>query len=122
MPYNKIYIQNNLQELRKSYHMRQVDLARMLGFKNEERLSQWEHGGAMPGAINLIKLCILYNVTPKSLYPELYKEIESCLNSRVDKAIEKVNEETRSVLNGREVAHTAPIMSSNSESNSCFEI
>ena len=74
MAYSNIRIKNNLRELRKKYMLRQIDLAKILGLISEVRISNWEKGKAIPGLINLMKLCALYEVSLKELYPDLYEK------------------------------------------------
>jgi transcriptional regulator with XRE-family HTH domain len=61
--------QNNLKALRLKCHLRQLDVARLLGVKSEDRISHWERGTAMPNVPNLFKLCDLYKVDPYEIYP-----------------------------------------------------
>ncbi len=60
--------QNNIQRLRVKYHLRQVDVAKLLGVKSEDRISHWERGTAMPSVPNLFKLCELFKVSPFEIY------------------------------------------------------
>lgn len=61
--------QNNLKKLRLKYHLRQLDVARQLGVKSEDRISHWERGTSVPSVPNLFKLCDLFKVDPYDIYP-----------------------------------------------------
>lgn len=55
---------------------KQVDVARLLGIQSTNRISRWERGLAMPSALNLIKLSILYRTLVKQLYADLGEDIK----------------------------------------------
>lgn len=48
--------------------LRQIDVAHLLGFKSEDRISRWEKGNAYPHIINLFKLANIYQVKAEELY------------------------------------------------------
>lgn len=54
---------------------RQRHVARLLGLYDTKPLSLWEKGLAMPSAVNLIKLSIIYRTYPNELYLELFSEL-----------------------------------------------
>lgn len=54
--------------------LRQKEVAALLGHTSTAQLSQWERGEALPGAINLMKLCIIYATSPAELYYDVFKE------------------------------------------------
>ncbi len=68
-------LSNRLRELRKQQGLTQKQVALLMGFKIEDRISHWEKGIAVPGLQNLFRLCSLYNVTPMYIYSELYDDI-----------------------------------------------
>ncbi|OJW82314.1 MAG: hypothetical protein BGO69_17140 [Bacteroidetes bacterium 46-16] len=51
-------------------------MAAIMGFEVIDRICHWERGRAVPGLINLIRLCVLFNAQPRDLYPELYAQIQ----------------------------------------------
>ena len=61
--------------LRKNAHLRQMDVARMLGHTSADRISHWEKGRSVPSLVNLFKLSIIYRTSPEDLYGELYDSI-----------------------------------------------
>jgi transcriptional regulator with XRE-family HTH domain len=65
-----------LKVIRQNAGYQQQQVARLLGHKNSVLLSWWESEKSMPSGANLIKLCILYNKTPKELYPQYYQRLE----------------------------------------------
>lgn len=67
---------NNLRSLRHQFNLRQTDMADIMGFEVIDRICHWERGRAVPGLINAIRLCVLYNTDLSNLYPELYKQVE----------------------------------------------
>ena len=67
----KEIIPNNLKEYRLKTNLTQVEVATILGFKNQERICHWEKGYNIPNLLNLIKLTKLYKGTLTELYPIL---------------------------------------------------
>ena len=59
---------NNLKSIRIARGLKQKEVATLLGFKSEDRISHWERGQAMPSAVNLMKLCKIYNVSLNDVY------------------------------------------------------
>jgi transcriptional regulator with XRE-family HTH domain len=68
------HIPNRLTKHRMIHGVQQKDVARWLGHKSTAQLSQWENGLVMPGAINLLKLCIIYSTSPTELYYDVFKQ------------------------------------------------
>jgi transcriptional regulator with XRE-family HTH domain len=66
-------IPNTLREHRKRANLRQIDIAKALGFKSTDRISLWEKGLTYPHVVNLFKLARIYVVLPHELYPEISK-------------------------------------------------
>ncbi|MCX6798253.1 MAG: helix-turn-helix transcriptional regulator [Candidatus Falkowbacteria bacterium] len=64
-------IGNCLKECRQKVGLSQFDVMISLGFKSNNRLSQWENGHRLPGIINLFRLADIYQVTPQELYPDM---------------------------------------------------
>ncbi|MCW3073489.1 MAG: helix-turn-helix transcriptional regulator [Flaviaesturariibacter sp.] len=73
---------NNLRRYRKAMQLRQKDVALILGFKSEDRISLWEKGLAAPSINNLFKLGCLYNIAPEELYKELVQKVSFTINKR----------------------------------------
>jgi transcriptional regulator with XRE-family HTH domain len=67
----KNIVPNKLLERRKYLGFTQRQVANMLGFVSEDRISHWEKGVAVPHLVNLFRLSKLYGVLPQELYPEL---------------------------------------------------
>lgn len=61
---------NFLRVARQNAGYQQKQVASLLGHDHSTTLCDWENEKRMPSAINLIKLCVLYNSTPQDLYPE----------------------------------------------------
>ena len=68
------HIPNRLTKHRMIHGVRQKEVANWLGHMSATQLSQWENGQAMPGLINLLRLCIIYSTSPAELYYEVFKE------------------------------------------------
>ena len=62
---------NNLKtsRLKSGLTLRQV--ATLMNMQCESRISQWEHGTAMPSIFNFLKLCQVYQVDPREVYLSL---------------------------------------------------
>ncbi len=67
---------NRLQTFRKSAGLKQQQVASILGLNNPTSVSDWENERQMPNGTNLIKLCILYDTTPKEIYPEYFHQLK----------------------------------------------
>jgi transcriptional regulator with XRE-family HTH domain len=72
-------IPNSLQLHRKIARYTQSHVAQLLGLKSTVMLSAWEQGDAMPTAINLIKLSLIYRTYPNELYSQLFQELKEAL-------------------------------------------
>lgn len=68
-------MKNNIKRYRIKYHLRQKDVAQLLGIKAEDRISHWERGTAMPNVENLFKLCELFKINPLELYEMPQKDL-----------------------------------------------
>jgi transcriptional regulator with XRE-family HTH domain len=64
-------IPNTIRKHRKINGYSQKRLAKELGV-SIALISHWERGVTMPGFINIIKLCVLFGVTPTELYHTLF--------------------------------------------------
>lgn len=67
---------NTLKEQRHRCGLLQQQVAELLGFKSGDRISHWEKGRNIPSLPNLIKLCVLYRVSPLDIYRDLTDVIE----------------------------------------------
>jgi len=70
------HIPNSLRRQRKLMGYSQTDVAKQLGMKRTNRISEWERGDAMPSLINLLKLSIIYRTLPTDLYFDLFQELK----------------------------------------------
>lgn len=68
---------NSLREYRTNLGLRQIDVARKLGFTSADRISHWENGVAYPSVENLAKLCLIYNTCFHQLYGKLFENLDS---------------------------------------------
>lgn len=66
---------NILRVTRQNAGYQQKQVAKYLGYQTATPLNHWENEARLPSTPNLMKLCILYNKTPKELYPEYYETI-----------------------------------------------
>ncbi len=71
------FIPNNLRNHRNRAKLRQLDVAKSLGFKSTDRISRWEKGLTFPHIINLFKLSRLYGVAPQDLFASVDKYTEN---------------------------------------------
>jgi len=52
--------------------LKQSELAKLMGFASNERISFWETGKSMPSVENLFQLAKILGVMPHEIYPELW--------------------------------------------------
>jgi len=69
-----------LRFYRKQAGLRQVDVARRLGFTSTDRISHWEKGQALPSLPNLLRLASLYKAPVERLYEEFYQMVTKDIN------------------------------------------
>ncbi len=81
------YLENSLKQLRNTKGLNQEKVANMLGLKYPDRISHWEKCSAVPGIINLFKLCIIYNILPHELYPKLWNALQHDLTEKYTESI-----------------------------------
>ena len=55
-------IPQKLKRARLRCDLKQKDVAKRMGLKNEDRISRWETGKSVPSLKNLLKLCEIYEV------------------------------------------------------------
>src|ERR1044072_1785192 len=84
---NHAPIANTLREQRKKAGLRQIDVARKLGFSTAERISQWEKGKTYPHMINLFKLSSIFKVLPHELYQTMLGEMTEEKLSQFDSTV-----------------------------------
>ncbi|MFP5041634.1 helix-turn-helix transcriptional regulator [Parasediminibacterium sp. JCM 36343] len=72
---------NSLKEYRKKAGYTQQQVARLLGMACYDRICLWEKGLAVPGLMNMLKLCSLFQVAIQQLYPELADEAKEGVES-----------------------------------------
>lgn len=70
------HIPNSLRRQRKLMGYSQADIAKQLGMKRTNRISEWERGDSLPSLINLLKLSIIYRTLPTELYFDLFQELK----------------------------------------------
>lgn len=70
------HIPNSLRRQRMIMGYSQTDVAKILGMKRTNRISEWERGTAMPSLINLLRLSIIYRTLPTDLYFDLFQELK----------------------------------------------
>lgn len=75
---------NNLKALRGRTGIKQQHISQILGFCINDRISHWEKGKALPSVINLFRLSAVLGVLPHEVYPELYKQIVSDVDEKID--------------------------------------
>jgi transcriptional regulator with XRE-family HTH domain len=83
-------IPNRLQLHRKLLRYKQSHVAQLLGLKNTVMLSAWERGKAMPTAINLVKLSIVYRTYPHELYSELFLELKEAMKGKEQDVLKSI--------------------------------
>lgn len=67
---------NKLKSYRRSCGYSQKKVARMLGFFDTSKISQWEHGVTMPRMMHTFRLARIYRTLPHKLYDELWHQVD----------------------------------------------
>lgn len=80
----KNYFPNRLKNYRNIHGYTQKQVAFMLGYKNADRISQWEKGLAMPSALNLLKLSVIYHTLVNDFYFDLLEEYKTDIANKID--------------------------------------
>jgi transcriptional regulator with XRE-family HTH domain len=82
---------NRLKNCRNIHGYTQKQIGNLLGFKNTDRISQWEKGLAMPSALNLLKLSIIYRTLVNDFYFDLLQEYKTELTHKTDTLFASTN-------------------------------
>jgi len=88
------HIPNRLRKHRRIMGYQQKDVARLLGLQSANRISRWEKGVALPSAINLIKLSIVFRTLPTELYFDVLQQLREELHQR-EKKLHRVTSDER---------------------------
>jgi transcriptional regulator with XRE-family HTH domain len=83
MKYEAFIAKNKLRKIRKSVGWNEGDIAYILGFTVSDRILNWEQGKALPGIVDLFRLCHIYGVTPQELYPHLEEALKKETSQRL---------------------------------------
>ncbi len=67
---------NRLKRYRRIVGLSQKQAAKLLELKDTSLLCRWEMGHAIPTAVHLMRLCILYKAEPRQLYLELWQSLQ----------------------------------------------
>ncbi len=62
---------NALRKYRKERGLSQIQVARLLGFKDKTWISHWENGDAIPSLVSAIRLSKVCGTSIESLFPDL---------------------------------------------------
>jgi transcriptional regulator with XRE-family HTH domain len=68
---------NHLLHYRKRRGLTQLEVARLLGWKNIKAISKMESGKAQPSVTTALKLSAVYRVPVEFLYRDLYLQLRS---------------------------------------------
>lgn len=80
-------IPNTIRKYRKIKGYSQKRLAKQLGV-SIALISHWEQGVTMPGFVNIIKLCVLFEVTPTELYHTLFDRVREYYYQKQETTLE----------------------------------
>ena len=81
-----------LRVIRQNSGYTQRRIAKLLGHKTAATLCDWENEVTRPSITNLFKLCIIYNKTPRELYPDYYNHIaQRCTTATCCSAVNRPN-------------------------------
>ena len=87
-------VHSYLRAHRRKWALTQKELAFLFGRKSSTHVSRLEKHKRMP-AIEIVLACeILFDTTPRALYPKLYADIEERVLARASKLYERLERET----------------------------
>ena len=87
-------VHSYLRTHRRKWALTQKELAFLFGRKSSTHVSRLEKHKRMP-AIEIVLACeILFDTTPRALYPKLYADIEERVLARASKLYERLERET----------------------------
>jgi transcriptional regulator with XRE-family HTH domain len=66
------FISSNLRRHRKARGLTQTQVARILGLRDHNRLSNWERGKCFPTVKTLFRLAAIYHTLPHTLYLDMH--------------------------------------------------
>ncbi len=69
------HIPNALKKYRQERGLTQLQVAKLMGFKDKTWISHWENGGALPNLISALRLSKIYAVPIENLFPNLLEAI-----------------------------------------------
>lgn len=75
-------LSNDLVQYRKRMRFTQLEVIRLLGWKNIKGLALLESGQRIPTLITALKLGIIYRIPTDFLYRELYEQLRSELRAK----------------------------------------
>jgi transcriptional regulator with XRE-family HTH domain len=78
-----VNIPNNIKEVRESMNFTRKQLSKKMGI-TPTRVHQWESGIAMPGLVNVFKLCLVLGVVAEDLYKNLFVEVKARFENQQD--------------------------------------
>jgi transcriptional regulator with XRE-family HTH domain len=79
---------NSLWRIRRVKKLEQKQVASLLGHKSSDKISKYEGNNILPKLETTIKLMIIYNSTPKEMFPDLFE----CCRKEVENSFKKYSE------------------------------
>lgn len=79
-----------LRKLRKSAHLTQREVARLVGYASQRAYSDMESGLKRPALGTALACCILFDASLHDLFPNLAEYVERDLLARARKLLEEV--------------------------------
>ena len=76
---------NALWRIRHSQGLELKQVAKLLGQKSTDSLSRYENGNSEPNLKTTLKLMLIYNSSPKEMFPDLY----DCCRREVEENIKR---------------------------------
>jgi transcriptional regulator with XRE-family HTH domain len=82
-------IPNLLRKYRRARGLKQKEVARILNFKSQSRISRWEKGLCLPTFRNVIRLSIVYRVMVDAIFSDLYSSTKQEIRKREDEILSR---------------------------------
>ena len=86
-------VHSYLRTHRRKWALTQEELAFLLGQKSSAHISRLEQGKRLPGTDVVLACEVLFGITPRSLFPKLYEDVEKAVLARAATLYKRLDKE-----------------------------